>query len=62
VLDAVVASVIFVGETHRYLLKLPDGQELVLKQPHRAGAERPAQGAPVRVWWQATDGRLVQAG
>ena len=58
-LDATVEEVIFVGEMHRYEVRLAAGQRLILKRQNRAGVRRYARGDAARVGWHVADTRLV---
>ena len=58
-LDATVEDVVFVGEMHRYEVRLPGGQGMILKRQNRAGVRRYSRGDAARVAWHVTDTRLV---
>ncbi len=58
-LDATVEDVVFVGEMHRYEVRLTGGQTLILKRQNRAGVRRYERGDSARVAWHVADTRLV---
>ncbi|MCA9876751.1 MAG: ABC transporter ATP-binding protein, partial [Thermomicrobiales bacterium] len=59
VVSGTVDDVIFVGEMRRYVVKLPGGQELVLKAQNRSGVQSFQRGDPITVSWSVDDCRLV---
>ncbi len=58
-LEATVEEVVFVGEMHRYEVRLAGGQRLILKRQNRAGVRRYSRGDAARVAWHVADTRLV---
>ena len=58
-LPVTIADAVFVGERCRYLLRGPDGIDLVLKEPSGAGIRRRSVGETAELAWAAADTVVV---
>lgn len=55
----IIESVIYVGETTRYIVRLATGAQAIVKQQNRHGREQLSSGQNVRISWSSEDGVLL---
>jgi ABC-type Fe3+/spermidine/putrescine transport system ATPase subunit len=59
IVEGQVSSRAFLGERHRYEVRLADGRLLVVSRPNLPGISVPEIGAPVRLGWNRGDAVLL---